>query len=173
MKNISANNLTFLNFAHWLRLAMMVFYRLGGHLVIKGCIPESIIYMLFYLIVFQCQLALNGCLWPYTYIIYIYINIYTLVSIWIGSKPLIKVVLKPKTKMPSCLWTTYELFWSTSNVDYYILNKKINLYLWWQSWIFSIITPVFSVTWSIRNHFNMLIWCTKIYFFNKVFIWKP
>jgi len=24
----------------------------------------------------------------------------------------------------------------------------------WQSWIFSIITPV--VTWSFRNHFNML-----------------
>jgi len=27
-----------------------------------------------------------------------------------------------------------------------------------QSWIFSIITPVFRVTWSFRNHFNMLIW---------------
>ncbi len=27
-----------------------------------------------------------------------------------------------------------------------------------QSWIFSIITPVFSVTWSFRNHSNMLIY---------------
>ncbi len=30
-----------------------------------------------------------------------------------------------------------------------------------QSWIFSIITPVFSVTWSFRNHLNMLIWCSR------------
>ncbi len=27
------------------------------------------------------------------------------------------------------------------------------------------ITPVFSVTWSFRNHFNMLIWCF-------IFLWK-
>jgi len=31
-----------------------------------------------------------------------------------------------------------------------------------QSWIFTIIiTPVFSVSWSFRNHFNMLIRCSK------------
>jgi len=36
--------------------------------------------------------------------------------------------------------------------------------LWWQSWIFSIITSVFSVTWSFRNHSNMLIWCFKNHF---------
>jgi len=30
-----------------------------------------------------------------------------------------------------------------------------------QSWIFSIITPVFSVTWSFRNYFNMLMWCSR------------
>ncbi len=30
-----------------------------------------------------------------------------------------------------------------------------------QSWIFSIITPVFSVTWSFRYHSNMLICCTR------------
>ncbi len=30
-----------------------------------------------------------------------------------------------------------------------------------QSWIFSIITPVFSVTWSFRNHSNMLIFCSR------------
>jgi len=32
-----------------------------------------------------------------------------------------------------------------------------NGFLWWQSWIFSVITPVFSVTWSFRKHSNMLI----------------
>ncbi len=31
----------------------------------------------------------------------------------------------------------------------------------WQSWIFNIITPVFSVTWSFRNHSNMSIWSSK------------
>ncbi len=41
----------------------------------------------------------------------------TLVNIWSGLKPFIKVVLKPKTKMQNF----DELFWSTSNVDYYIL----------------------------------------------------
>ncbi len=30
-----------------------------------------------------------------------------------------------------------------------------------QNWIFSIITPVFSVTWSFGNHYNMLIWCSR------------
>ncbi len=35
----------------------------------------------------------------------------------------------------------------------YIL--KCNVFLWYQSCIFSIITPVFSVTWSFRNHNNI------------------
>ncbi len=30
-----------------------------------------------------------------------------------------------------------------------------------QSWIFSILTPVFSVTWFIRTHSNMLICCSR------------
>ncbi len=39
-----------------------------------------------------------------------------------------------------------------------------NYYGLWISWIFSIITPVFSVTWSFRNHRNMLIWvCVHFY----------
>ncbi len=29
-------------------------------------------------------------------------------------------------------------------------------------WIFSIITPVYSVTWSFKNHSNMLISCSII-----------
>ncbi len=41
----------------------------------------------------------------------------------------------------------------------YIL--KCNWILWWQSYIFSIITPVFSVTWFFRNHNNMLICCSR------------
>jgi len=28
-----------------------------------------------------------------------------------------------------------------------------------QSWIFSVITSAFSVTWSFRNHSNMMICC--------------
>ncbi len=43
----------------------------------------------------------------------------------------------------------------------WFIYLKCNLFLWWQSWIFSIITPVFSVTWSFINHFNMLIWCSS------------
>ncbi len=34
------------------------------------------------------------------------------------------------------------------------------LFLWRKSWIFSIITPLFSVPWSFRNHSNMLIYCS-------------
>jgi len=36
-----------------------------------------------------------------------------------------------------------------------LIYFKCYLFLWWQNWIFSIITPVFSVTWSFRNHYNM------------------
>ncbi len=34
-----------------------------------------------------------------------------------------------------------------------------------QSWIFCIITPVLSVTWSFRNHCNMLICCSQNFFY--------
>ncbi len=46
-----------------------------------------------------------------------------------------------------------------------VLNRQISLSaqpyklsLQFKSWIFSIITPVFSVAWSFRNHSNMLFW---------------
>jgi len=41
----------------------------------------------------------------------------------------------------------------------------------WQSWIFSIITPVFSVTWSFRNDSNLLICCSRHFweFFNVLY----
>ncbi len=38
-------------------------------------------------------------------------------------------------------------------------------------WVFSISTPVFSVTWSFRNLSNMLIWCSKNFFFYNQW-WK-
>ncbi len=36
---------------------------------------------------------------------------------------------------------------------------KCNLFLWWEIWHFSIITPVFSVTLSYRKYYNILICC--------------
>jgi len=51
-----------------------------------------------------------------------------------------------------------------------------------QSWIFNIILPVFSVTWSFRNHCNMLICCSRniSYYYQcwkqlccLIFLWKP
>jgi len=39
---------------------------------------------------------------------------------------------------------------------------KCNLFLWWNKWIFIITSLVFSVTWSFRNHSNMLICCWNI-----------
>ncbi len=38
-----------------------------------------------------------------------------------------------------------------------------------QSWIFSIISPVFSLTWSFRNHYDMLVSCSRnIYYIISV-----
>ncbi len=50
-----------------------------------------------------------------------------------------------------------------------------------QNWIFSIIPPVFSVTWSFRNHSNMLIMFKKHFWLLSmlktvvviIFLWKP
>ncbi len=41
---------------------------------------------------------------------------------------------------------------------YYYLKITVVIYSCDQSWIFSIVTPVFSVTWYFRNNSNMLIW---------------
>ncbi len=67
-----------------------------------------------------------------------------------------------------------------------IRNKEQGLWIIWfrseLSCIFSIITPVFSVTWSFRNHNNMLICCSRnisdYYQCWKqlcctIFLWKP
>ncbi len=50
---------------------------------------------------------------------------------------------------------TLPLKVSLRSVRFFMFLK---LFPWWQSWIFSIITRIFSVTWSFRNHSNMLIW---------------
>ncbi len=48
---------------------------------------------------------------------------------------------------------------------------KCDLFLM-KSWIFSIITPVFGVTWSFRNHSIMLTWCSiNIYYFYQCWKW--
>jgi len=44
------------------------------------------------------------------------------------------------------------------NAHYFVLFSILNvIYSCDQNWIFSIITPVFSVTWSFRNQYNMMI----------------
>jgi len=48
--------------------------------------------------------------------------------------------------------------------------EKCHLFLWWQNWIFSIITPVFSVTWSFRNHSDMWICCSRNIYHYYLFI---
>ncbi len=37
-----------------------------------------------------------------------------------------------------------------------------------QNWIFSIITPVFSVTWSFRIHYNMLVFYISVTIFHNI-----
>ncbi len=54
----------------------------------------------------------------------------------------------------------FEIIHFKFSVFYSIFKCK--LLLWCQSWIFSIITPVFSVKWSFRNNLNMLICCSII-----------
>ncbi len=73
------------------------------------------------------------------------------------------------TKAAFNVFINTNILWNHRiKILYFILKcKKINVFFqfnsfisWlWQSWIFSIITPVFSVTWSFRNHSDTLIWC--------------
>jgi len=62
------------------------------------------------------------------------------------------------------------LFWSKvqeENSSLILSNclqfKRTDVYLniLWMKLIFSIIIPVFSVTWSFRNQSNMMIWCSR------------
>ncbi len=64
-------------------------------------------------------------------------------------------------------------FIKCSNIVKYYYNKKkktvwllkyilkCNVFLWWQSWFWSVITSVFSVTWFFRSQSNMLIGCLR------------
>jgi len=45
--------------------------------------------------------------------------------------------------------------------NYFNIFSKCNLFLWCQSWIFSIIIPVISVSCFFRNHSNMMICCSR------------
>ncbi len=81
--------------------------------------------------------------------------------------------------------------WNSNVVNYYYSNCIITVNVIYslfltcdQSWIFSIITPVFSVTWSFRNQCNMIIcsgnfsyycWkqlCCSYFFGNRRYIFK-
>ncbi len=53
-----------------------------------------------------------------------------------------------------------KYYYNLKETVFYLNILKKVIYSSDQSWIFSIITPVFSVTWSFRNHSNMLIWCS-------------
>ncbi len=39
-----------------------------------------------------------------------------------------------------------------------IYTSESNLFLWWKAEFFSTITPVYSITRSFRNHFNIQYW---------------
>ncbi len=93
-----------------------------------------------------------------------------------------------------CFWQSLMLFQSWKTIILWniitILNIcflceyifKLNLFLWCKAeFLISIITPVFSVTWSFRNHSNVL-WCSRkmSYHFQYLkqlwwytFLWKP
>jgi len=45
----------------------------------------------------------------------------------------------------------------------YVKSARQTFFLtsWLIFFLIAIITPVFSVTWSFRNHFNVLIWCSR------------
>ncbi len=60
---------------------------------------------------------------------------------------------------------TIQSFWSIiflNNMSGYF--NICNLFPLCQSWIFTATTPVFSVTRSFRNYYNMLIWCSRTIF---------
>jgi len=70
-----------------------------------------------------------------------------------------------------------SIFWPQSTFYCYF---KCNLLLWCQSWFFSIITAVF-ITRSFRNQLNMLICCSRNYYYYQcwkqvcwfILLWKP
>ncbi len=69
-------------------------------------------------------------------------------------KYFLKEVSHPRQAKTVILWNIVTVY----NNCFLWIYRKMQFMM--QSWIFSIITPVFSVTWSFRNHSNMLICCS-------------
>ncbi len=119
---------------------------------------------------------------------------WNVLQVWMTGKD---VYLQMTWSWPDKTWNilcSYCLQWNTSQSKFRnhyfflfafsILSQlfliwgcilKCNLFLW----LFSIITPVFRVTWSFRNYSNMLIkklfsyyWCFK-QLCCWIFLWKP
>ncbi len=111
-------------------------------------------YSLYLCICVLCR-ALRGDI----YIAFIYITNFTVIN---SSVYLYTSVQMLGVESVSCL-TRMQIFnhkyskKGTIVKVFYFNVLKCNLFLWRQSWIFSIITPGFSVTWSFRNHSDMLI----------------
>ncbi len=72
---------------------------------------------------------------------------------FISHRPDHKGTLARTSKGPKYQWCKYPL-----GIAPFIKSKFIPVM---QIWIFSIITPIFSVTWSFRNHSNILICCSR------------
>ncbi len=88
-----------------------------------------------------------------------------------NHSPALRANLDQINQKKNCYWIVY-----VNNILYNLI------YSCDQSWIFSIMTPVFSVTWSFRNHYNMMICCSKnTYYYYQcwkqlyclIFLWKP
>ncbi len=50
------------------------------------------------------------------------------------------------------IYTVQTIMWNKCKINVFECILKCNVFLWWQSWIFSVITLVFSVTWSFRHY---------------------
>ncbi len=81
-----------------------------------------------------------------------------------------------------CLLISAHTHWSLLYLQVKIFIYVCAVCMWCQSWIFSTITPVFSVTWSFINHSDMLICCSRnISYYNQswkqfcciIFLWNP
>ncbi len=86
--------------------------------------------------------------WTVTFVMFLFVKSLLLI------KPAIIWSTVQQKKNSKTLILFFLLFKITFLFEYIL---KCNLFLWFQSFILSIITPVFSVTWSFRNHSNMLI----------------
>ncbi len=114
-------------------------------------------------------------------------NVLGPIGVWcwvFGSRSVFKVTQRCSAGISSSTQTQY--FWQYSVLLWYIVQYKLQMFVqkfgvgkflfvkcFWkkyikpnrievmQNCIFSIITPIFSVTWSFRNHYNMMIYCSR------------